>query len=913
MTAAGPAVNADELYEGFRRPPAEARPFVRWWWNGNCVTEKEILRELDLLKAAGVGGVEINPIAMPDWAPETVAEPLEWLSPQWNRMVKVAADGAKQRGMIADLIGGSGWPFGGRFLKRGQMLQRAAVAGKTLTGPGVFSGHTSKLIESPATLLLLRLAPHDAKHISSFTDLMDSVKPDGSVRFEIPAGRHTLYAGSLHEGFKSVTHGAAGADGPVLDHYNRPAVEAYLERMSKSLGPVLGGQLGDSLRAVFCDSIELSGANWTNDLPREFEKRRGYSLDPYLPLVLAAACPEPVEVAGPEGDSPFADTVRRVRYDFSRLLVELFHERFIHAFHGWCRRNGVLSRYQAYGGPWLMGMLAGYMVPDIPEGDTWLYHPRASVGVPLDKIRYAVWNKYASSGAHLTGKRLVGCEAMTNLGGVFRATLEEIKQAGDLNFITGVNHSILHGFNYSPPDADFPGWVRYGTWFSERNPWWPYFRKWADYNARLSWVFQHARPQVEVAILGPTADVWGQAGLERTAFINTPWYLHQLWQAIHQNGWSADYVNAAVLGGATFKDGKLQFGPTAYDVLIVAGVHTLAPQTARAIEKYARAGGKIVFVQCAPSRSAGLKGAAGNDKAVSGAIAAALRIDPKRVAVVPGPKKGSLLAWAAATLAKFRVRPAVKISAPNKRLFQIHHRLDGRDVFFFANLRRGQAARFQASFATGNSTPWCWDPQTGRRSIFPHGQKKSELTIRLGPLESLLLVFEPVRHGGRRRMPGKEQPRAVIDRAKPLEIAGPWRLTLKGVRGGPTEITPAKLVDLGKEKDERLNTFGGMAVYRAEFDIADTKYGFLDLGRVHGVSDVKLNGKALGVRWWGRHLYAVADALQPGVNVLEVKVATVLANYCRSLKNNPTTTRWSRGHKAAPAGLVGPVRLFKAK
>ena len=55
MTAAGPADNADKLYEGFRSPPAEARPFVRWWWNGKCVTEREILRELDLHKAAPAG------------------------------------------------------------------------------------------------------------------------------------------------------------------------------------------------------------------------------------------------------------------------------------------------------------------------------------------------------------------------------------------------------------------------------------------------------------------------------------------------------------------------------------------------------------------------------------------------------------------------------------------------------------------------------------------------------------------------------------------------------------------------------------------------------------------------------------------------------------------------------------------
>jgi len=52
------------LYKCFLDPPAEARPFVNWWWNGNRVTEGEIKRQLNVLRSAGIGGVEINPIYM---------------------------------------------------------------------------------------------------------------------------------------------------------------------------------------------------------------------------------------------------------------------------------------------------------------------------------------------------------------------------------------------------------------------------------------------------------------------------------------------------------------------------------------------------------------------------------------------------------------------------------------------------------------------------------------------------------------------------------------------------------------------------------------------------------------------------------------------------------------------------------
>ncbi len=53
------------LFQTFSNPEMKYRPQVRWWWNGDKVTAHEILRELDVMKEAGIGGVEINPIAFP--------------------------------------------------------------------------------------------------------------------------------------------------------------------------------------------------------------------------------------------------------------------------------------------------------------------------------------------------------------------------------------------------------------------------------------------------------------------------------------------------------------------------------------------------------------------------------------------------------------------------------------------------------------------------------------------------------------------------------------------------------------------------------------------------------------------------------------------------------------------------------
>lgn len=911
LTTASPV--ADDLYEEFRDPPAEARPFVRWWWNGNCVAEEEILRELDVMAAAGIGGVEINPIAMPAAAAVTGAEALEWLSPEWNRMAAIAARGARERGMIADLIVGSGWPFGGRFLESGETIQAIGVSRTTLEGPVVFQARIEDLTApprvryqvekaAPAHLLYLRLVPRNSTGIADCVDLSDRIGPDGTLELEVPAGEHTLYSGVWQESFTAVVHGAPGSDGQVLNHLDQAAVERYLRRMSSRLGPALGGRLGDGLRAMFCDSIELSGANWTTDFSEEFHRRRGYRLEPWYPFALY----DPhsgYEDALPD-DPGFADEIRRVRYDFNRTFVELFHDRFIRVFHAWCHENGVLSRYQAYGSPGLMDMLAGYTIPDIPEGDNWLFFTKKS-HLPLDEIRYAVWNKHASSGAHLAGRRLVSCEAMTNLRGVFQTTLEYIKQAGDLNLMCGVNHFVLHGFNYSPPEAGFPGWIRYGTFLNEQTPWWPHFRRWADYNARLCSVLQASRPRAEVAILGPTAEVWSRSGVERQGFIHSPPYLHLLWQAIHQNGCSADFINEAALRNASFEDGKIRHGPMAYGFLLVAGVHALEPETAKAIEEYAKAGGKIGFVGGAPNRSAGWKRREQNDRAVQEAMVATLESDRRRVAILAAPDGEELLEWTRGALDRFAVERPVLLSEPHPRLFQIHHEKDGRELFLFSNQQQTRGIDVQARFATGNKTPWRWDPETGERTVFPHGEKKNELAITLRPLESLLLVFEPTLTGEPKRPPG-------VDRKDAIEIESPWLLTLEPVVGDPLSMELAQLVDLGGSSEVRLNTFAGEASYRVAFDVPDTGYSVLCLGKVHGTSEATLNGRSMGVRWWGaEHTYDAYGLLKPGENELQVKVTTVLSNYCRSLKDNRMAMVWAGSHEPLPTGLLGPVKLFR--
>ena len=53
------ALRIETLRKDFQNPPNEARPMVRWWWFGAAVEKPEILRELQQMKADGIGGAEL--------------------------------------------------------------------------------------------------------------------------------------------------------------------------------------------------------------------------------------------------------------------------------------------------------------------------------------------------------------------------------------------------------------------------------------------------------------------------------------------------------------------------------------------------------------------------------------------------------------------------------------------------------------------------------------------------------------------------------------------------------------------------------------------------------------------------------------------------------------------------------------
>src|ERR1700722_11679889 len=107
-------VSIDTLKHNFQNPPANAKPMMRWWWFGTAVEKPELLRELQQMKANGIGGVElafVYPQVLDDPVKNLINEP--FLSPAMLDNVRYAQSEARKLGLRGDVTLGSGGPYGG--------------------------------------------------------------------------------------------------------------------------------------------------------------------------------------------------------------------------------------------------------------------------------------------------------------------------------------------------------------------------------------------------------------------------------------------------------------------------------------------------------------------------------------------------------------------------------------------------------------------------------------------------------------------------------------------------------------------------------------------------------------------------------------------------------------------------------
>ena len=266
------------LRQAFDAPPDDARIMMRWWWFGPQVTDEELGRELQAMKDAGIGGVEVQavyPVALDGAANGLKTEP--FLSDAFLAHLKFAADRAR----------------GSRPALRSHARQRLAVRRPDRVDRARRRPPSNRARADSAASVARRAAAcwrrrsvhrrrdRRARRVDAARSGGGASRADGTVarrRRRHACPRELVVFISSRTG-QMVKRAAVGAEGFVLDHYDADATSGYLSSIGERLWSAFGRA---KPFAIFCDSLEVYDSDWTPDFPSEFQKRRGYDIRPRL-------------------------------------------------------------------------------------------------------------------------------------------------------------------------------------------------------------------------------------------------------------------------------------------------------------------------------------------------------------------------------------------------------------------------------------------------------------------------------------------------------------------------------------------------------------------------------------------------------------------------------------------------------
>lgn len=892
------AAQIDVLQRSFLDPPDDARIMMRWWWFGPAVENAQLEREMRLMKEGGIGGFEVQPVyALSLDDPAKGIKNSAFLSPEYLNALRFTADKAKELGLRFDLTLGSGWPFGGPSVSIEHAAARLRYERVKVEPNATFVKVPS--IGAGEKLIAVFLARSDGKSIvaDSVRELTD-VK-DGVVRFaNIPDGTHeVLFFISSRTGMQ-VKRPAVGAEGFVLDHMNRAATDAYLKNVGDRLMSAFGA---NKPYAIFCDSLEVYNADWSSDFLEEFQRRRGYDLKPHLPFLV----------------NDFGRGTKALRRDWGKTLTELLNERFLAPMQEWSKRNGVLFRIQDYGVP--SATLSSNAFADISEGE----------GAQWKVVRAARW---ASSASHIYGRNIASSETWTWLHSPsFRATPLDIKAEADVHFLQGINQLIGHGWPYTPPSVEYPGWRFYAAGvFNEKNPWWIVMPDLAKYLQRVSFMMRAGQPANDVAVYLPNDDGWAEMAPGNPHLIEV---LREhvgtdLLPAIFAAGYNIDFFDDdSFRQVGKIDNGALVLSQQRYKVIILPGVETIPVDTYRKFEEFVRAGGVLIATKRTPSHAPGFRATATDHEQIA-KISKAL-FDGSLLS-------GRLVANEATDLGRTLqelITPDVKFVPASPEVAFVHRSTGDAEIYFIANTANG-ARTVEAIFDVARMKPEWWNPFDG--SVQPARDNNSQtldysaVTIRLEPYGSRLLVFT------KRRLAETEE---NIAEQTLLDLSTGWRVA---VGTGPAK-TWDKLQSWTEEQTTRY--FSGVATYEKDVSIParlvqNNSSLRLDFGEgiplpvqplrngiqawldspVREAAVVYINEVRAGSVWCPPYSIEVRKFLRPGQNRIRILVANTAMNYMAGhslpdyrLLNLRYGERFQPQDmdkiQALPSGILGPIRL----
>ena len=502
---------------------------------------------------------------------------------------------------------------------------------------------------------------------------------------------------------------------------------------------------------------------WSDDLPAEFKKRKGYDLEPMLPALFGDHGPD----------------TAKVRLDMNDVMSALACERYYKPIYDWHASRGLIYGCdQATRGRHPMNKYIDYMRVmkyfTAPGFDT--------PGRSADIIK----NKVGSSIAHLYNRPRVWLEGYHSQG--WQASTTTIFDSTCHNYLYGSNLLNLHGLYYST----YGGWWEWAPpCYHFRMPYWTYMKTFLKYFERLSYVLSQGVHVCDVAVVNPLEPCVYNRNRGNVSVGVAHDIVRRL---VTEAQTDVDFIDADSLARATVKGGKVHVGAgnenvhveheehveagsdkvvlsvagEAYRMVVVPDMIAIKRASLEKLVAFKRAGGKVIVLGAKPQ----FTDAPHTEKVKIDALVAELIADGHagRVTLPAKPSAEQLKA-----IANSVGTPDFRAPGEAKAL---HRRVGAYDVYFICDLKETGDCTFRAT-----GTPELWNPWDGTQKALTDFRRNADgtTTVKIAGDGAPRLVVFVNGHAGRMTLPSAPDGRARSPSApqSAITLDGEWDFTLK--------------------------------------------------------------------------------------------------------------------------------------
>ena len=765
-------------------------------------------------------------------------------------------------------------------------------------------------------------------------NISDKMTSEGKLIWNVPIGDWTVVRfGHINMRLtnKPAVPEATGWESSKLD---KIAIENHLR--NGMIGNLIkdGGPIGDGkLHGLLIDSWESHIPTWTmnsEDMFKEFEQRRGYSMKTYLPATIGYI------VESKEITTKF---LRDLRQTMDEVYIDNFFSHFATVAH----EMGAEVYTEGAGGEVLpIDPMRYYGVSDIPMTEFW--YPKA----PSNQNEYAKPILNAASATHLYNKPMLAAEACTQIGVKWNEHPFSVKYLIDYNFTKGVNHLVFHTFSHTPqtkvyPGSSFGGHI--GFPFVREQTWWKYMSDWIDYLSRNQYMLQQGEY---------VADVLWYYG---DHFERPPFDLDYF-----PKGYRFDYLNEEILQTKlSVKDGKINVKDAGgYRIILLRDADEMLLSTIQKLKELVLEGAIIVGDK--PTGSPSLMDNENDLKRLKSISDELWGTESNGVKEVGLGK----VYWGQTideVLKSESIQPDVLVPE-NLPINWIHRKTADADIYFVSTTSE-KPLDVSLGFRVSDGYPQLWDAFTGEQQdpmVWSKENKKINVVISFDPSGSAIVVFpkgnkEPycskvefenetilsaengwykihsdtdfprISKKGNKILASKsgtfklykEQEVNSIDiKVKEISLQNNWKASFETGWDTPEWIDVPQLNSLTDFGNKAIKHYSGTVTYFKNFNIETVGENMsIDLGEVANIAELWFNGEKVGTRWAPPYRFDLSENLLKGENTLEIKVTNTWRNQLiydntrsKEEKKTWTTNKPKKDDtQLDQSGLIGPVVL----